>query len=155
GCEEPDPTCMAQVADTLQVARVLYGEVRRTSSGEPYDFSMNLHLFNGDTDQIERSVADTIPGVHQDIDDLREPVRRYVASRSGASRVGSLRTAVNVPGAECFIDDESVGTADDGGRLIVPNVQAGNRNVRVVAIGHQSFRSTVSIEAYSEATFEA
>ncbi len=155
GCDEPDPTCMSQIADSLGVARVIYGDVRRTSAGNTYDWSINLHLFNAETDQIEHSVADTIPGVRRDIDDLREPVRRYVAALSGAPRVGTLHIAVNVPGAEVFIDGEPVGTADDEGHLDVSDVAAGSRNVRVAATGHQSFRSTVSVEPYGEASFEA
>ncbi len=155
GCEEADSACMAQIAESLGVQRIVYGEVRRTSSGDPYDFSMNLHLFNAESGRIEHSVADTLSGVRRDIDDLREPVRRYMAALSGAPRVGSVRVAVNVPGAEVFIDGESVGTADAEGRLLVTDVQAGSRAVRIVAPGHQSFRSTVSVEPYGEATFEA
>lgn len=155
GCDDPDPGCMAQVAQTLGVQRIVYGDVRRTSAGSNYDFSLNLHLFNAETGQIEHSVADTVPGVRRDIDDLREPVRRYMAQLSGAPRAGTIRISVNVPGAEVFIDDASVGTADGEGRLVVTDVQSGNRNIRVVAPGHQSFRSTVSVEPYGEATFEA
>ncbi len=155
GCDDPDPACMAQVAQTLNAQRIIYGDVRRTSAGEPYDFSMNLHIFNAESGRIERSVADTIPGVRRDIDDLREPVRRYMSQLSGAPQMGSVRISVNVPGAEVFIDGESVGTADAEGRLIITDVQAGSRNVRIVAPGHQSFRSTVSVEPYGEALFEA
>ncbi|HEY8431320.1 MAG TPA: PEGA domain-containing protein [Sandaracinaceae bacterium] len=155
GCEEIDTACMAQVAQTLNVQRVVYGDVRRTSARAPFDFSLNLHLFNAETGDIEHSVTDTIPGVRRDIDDLREPVRRYIAALSGAPRVGTLHVSVNVPGAEVFIDGRSVGHADEDGRLDVTDVQAGSREVRVVAPGHQSFRSTVSVEPYGEASFEA
>lgn len=155
GCDEPDPQCLSQIADSLSVDRVVYGDVRRTSAGDTYDWSINLHLFNAETHQIEHSVADTIPGVRRDIDDLREPVRRYIAELSGAPRVGTLHISVNVPGAEVFIDDEPVGTADDEGQLDVTDVASGSRNVHIVAEGHQSFRSTVSVEPYGEASFEA
>jgi hypothetical protein len=155
GCEEPDPPCLAQMADSLEVQRIIYGEVRRTSGGQTYDFSLDLHLFNSGTDQIEHSVTDTIPSVHRDIDDLRDVVRRYIAQLSGAPRVGTLQVRVNVPGAEVFVDDVSVGTSDAEGRLVVNDVQSGSRRVRVVAAGHQSFRATVSVEAYGQAEFEA
>jgi hypothetical protein len=155
GCDEPDPTCLEQMAQTLTAERILYGDVRRTNVGQTYDFSVNLHLFNATTNQIENTVTDTIPGVRRDIDDLREPARRYVAALSGAPRAGTLRVTVNVPGAEVFVDGESVGTADEEGRLVIDAVQAGSRSVRVVAPGHQSFTSTVSVEAYGEASFEA
>ncbi|HJL20022.1 MAG TPA: PEGA domain-containing protein [Sandaracinaceae bacterium LLY-WYZ-13_1] len=155
GCEEPDPTCMAQIAESLEADKVVYGEVRRTSAGEEYDFSVNLHVFDAASGEIERSVAETIPGIRRDIDDLREPSRRYVAALSGAPRLGTVHVSVNVPGAEVFMDGESAGVTDDDGELVIENAQAGSRNLRIVAEGHQSFRSTVSVEAYGEATFEA
>jgi hypothetical protein len=155
GCDELEPVCLGQIAEALSADRLIYGEVRRTSAAEHYDYSVNLHVFNNETHQIERSVTDTIPGVHDDIDDLRDVVRRYASELSGAPRVGTLFVSVNVPGAEVFIDDQPVGTSDAQGRLTVTDVQAGNRNVRVAAEGRRSFRSTVAIEAYGEATFEA
>ncbi len=155
GCDEPDPMCMSQIADSLQVGRVIYGDVRRTSAGDSYDWSINLHVFNAETDQIEHSVADTIPGVRRDIDDLREPARRYMAELGGAPRVGAVHVSVNVPGAEVFIDGQSVGTADDQGQLAVSDVAVGTRSVRVVAAGHQSFSSTIAVEPYGDASFEA
>lgn len=155
GCDEPDPVCLSQMAETLTAERILYGDVRRTNPGATYDFSLYLHLYNAETQQIESTATDTIAGVRRDIDDLREPARRYLAALSGAPRAGSLRVAVNVPGAEIFIDDESAGTADENGALIIANVPAGSRRVRVVAPGHQTFGSTVSVEAYGEASFHA
>jgi hypothetical protein len=155
GCEEPDPTCLRQMAGSLSTQRIVYGDVRRTSASGTYDWSVNLHVFNAETDRIEHSVAEIIPGGRSDIDDLREPVRRFMARLSGAPQVGTLRVSVNVPGAEVFIDGESVGVADASGELRVPDVRSGSRNIRVAAPGHQGFRSTVSVEPYGEASFEA
>lgn len=155
GCADPDAACMAAIAGALQADYVIYGDVRRTSAGDDFDFSLNLHIFNAAEQQIAHSVAETIPGVRRDIDDLREPARRYIAALSGAPRTGTLSVSVNVPGAEVFIDGESAGVTDGEGHLTVSDIAAGSRNVRVVAEGHQSFRSTVTIEAYGEASFEA
>ena len=146
---------MGDIADSLEVDRIIYGDVRRTSARDDYDFSLNLHLFDAGSDEIERSIVDTIPGIRRDIDDLREPARRYVAALSGAPRLGSLRVSVNVPGAEVFIDGESVGVADENGELTVENVEAGSRNVRIAADGFRGFRSSLSVEAYAEADFQA
>lgn len=155
GCEEANEACMAEVAGSLESDLILYGEVRRTSSGEHYDFSINLFLYNRANNSVDSSVAETIPGIRTDVDDLRAPVRRFVLALSGAPRSGTLRVATNVPEAQVFIDDTLVGTADSEGRLTVSEVEAGTRHVRVVADGHNSFTSTVSMEAYAESTFEA
>jgi TolB-like protein len=155
GCPDPDAVCLANIAEALEADLVVYGDVRRTSARDRFDFSLNLHVFNRALQQIEHSVAETVPGVRRDIDDLREPARRYVAALSGAPRAGTLSVSVNVPGAEIFVDGVSTGSADSEGHLVVSDVAAGTRNVRVVADGHQSFRSSVTVEAYGEATFEA
>lgn len=155
GCDDPDPTCLEQMAQSLTVDRIVYGDVRRTSAGGRYDFSVNLHVFNAETNQIENVVTDTIASIHRDIDHLREPARRYIAALSGLPRTGTLRIQVNVPGAEVFVDGEWAGVAGEDGTLVLSEVPAGNRRVRVLAPGHQSFTSTVSVEAYGEAAFEA
>lgn len=155
GCDEPDPTCLAAIAESLEAGRIIYGDVRRTSSAEPFDFAVAIHNFDTASGEIEHSVADTIPGIRQDIDDLRDPARRWVAALSGAPRTGTLTVSVNAPGAEVFVDDESVGTTNDQGHLQVDGVEAGTRSVRVVAPGHSSFRGSVSVEAYGDAMLEA
>lgn len=155
GCDEPDSTCMSAIADSLEAPMVIYGDVRRSATGAQFDFQINLHFFNSQTDEIEHSVAETVPGSRQDIDDLREPARRWIAALSGAPRSGTLTVQVNVPGADVLIDGASVGHANAEGFLQVENVQAGNRNVQIVAPGHATFRSSVSVEAYGQATFEA
>ena len=155
GCADTDVECMNQIATSLDSDRVLYGEVTRTASSGQYDFSMTLRLFNRGQNDIERSVSRTIPGVHTDIDDLREPVRRFIAELSGSPRVGTLTVAVNVPGAEVFVDDTSAGQANGDGRLVVHDVASGTRRVRIVAPGHQNFSTSVSVEAYAEASVEA
>ncbi|HBQ13697.1 MAG TPA: hypothetical protein DEF51_22035 [Myxococcales bacterium] len=154
GCDDPNPSCMAEIADSLSTQRVIYGDVRRTSAEDQFDFSLSLHLFNAESDQIEQSVADTIPGIRTDIDDLREPVRRYVAALSGAPRTGTLRIVAQ-PGAEVFIDGEAVGTADAEGRFEVADLEAGTRNVRIAAEGFEPHSSQVAIEPYGEASLEA
>ncbi len=153
-CDNPNPTCLGAIAAALGVERIIYGDVRRTSAGDDYDFSINLHVFNATSSTIEHSVADTIPNVQRDIDDLREPALRWIRSLQGAPRTGTLIVRVNVPGAEVLVDGTSVGTVDDNGALRVEDVEAGTRQVRVTAEGHTAFTSSVSVEAYTEATLE-
>lgn len=154
GCDDPNPSCMAEIADSLSAERVIYGDVRRTSAEAQFDFSVSLHLFNAESDQVERSVADTIPSIRTDIDDLREPVRRYVAELAGAPRTGTLRV-VALPGAEIFVDGEAVGVADAEGQLVVEDLEPGTRNVRIAAEGHDAYTSQVALEPYEEASLEA
>ncbi|MCA9604095.1 MAG: PEGA domain-containing protein [Myxococcales bacterium] len=153
-CDNPNPTCLNSIASALGVDLMIYGDVRRTAAGDEFDFSINLHLFNATSGTIEHSVADTIPGVHTDIDDLRDPARRWMRSLQGAPRTGTLVVRVNVPGAAVEIDGSPVGTVDGNGALRFEDVESGMRQVRVTAEGHTAFSSSVSIEAYAEATLE-
>lgn len=154
GCDEPQPSCLASIAESLSVQRVIFGDVRRTSAGSDYDFSVNLHHFNAETGRIEHSVADQVASVQTDIDNLRAPARRWIASLSGAPPVGALTVQVNVPGAEVLVDGQSVGAVDDQGVLRLPEIEQGRRAVRVTAPGYAAFTATVTVEAYGESTLE-
>jgi len=154
GCDDPNPTCLHEIADSLSVQRLIYGDVARTSSGDDFQFSVNLHHFDNETGQIEHSIADTISSIRQDIDDLRDPSRRWMAGLSGVPRAGTLVVRVNVPGAEVVVDGDPVGVVDANGVLTVENVEAGSRQVRVTAAEHTAFTSSVSVEPYAEATLE-
>ncbi len=154
GCDDPHPSCLHEIAASLSVDRLVYGDVSRTSAGDDYQFSVNLHYFDNETGQIEHSVVDTIPRLRQDIDDLREPAQRWIAALSGMPRTGNLIVRVNVPGAEVSVDGNSVGVVDADGTLRVSDVQEGSRQVRVTAAEHTTFTASVSIEAYGEATLE-
>jgi len=154
GCDDPQPSCLGSIAESLSVQRVIFGDVRRTSAGSDYDFSVNLHHFNAESGRIEHSVADQLASVQTDIDNLREPARRWIASLSGAPPVGALSVQVNVPGAEVLVDGEAVGVVDAEGTLRLSEIEAGRRAVRVTAPGYAAFTATVTIEAYGEATLE-
>lgn len=154
GCEEPDAACMAEIARTLGVSRVIYGFSRRTSAGDDYNYAISLFSFNGQTGQIEGSISDTIQRGLADVDNLRNKVRDYVAQLTGQPRTGALRVAVNVPGAQVLIDGEAVGTADPSGTLVASEVASGRRRVEVVADGHQTFRGTVSVVPDDEVSLE-
>jgi len=95
-----------------------------------------------------------VASVQTDIDNLREPARRWIASLSGAPPVGSLTVQVNVPGAEVLVDGQAVGTADQSGALRLTDIEEGRRAVRVTAPGYAAFTATVTVEAYGEATLE-
>lgn len=145
GCDEPDAQCMAEIAEELAASRIVYGTVRRTGAGDQYDFALTLYNFNASTGQIEDSLTDTIPSVQADIDNLRPRADRYIAQFAGQARFGSVRFQTTTPGAEVFIDGESVGTTDDGGALVVTDVTEGNRDVRIEAVDHEPYEGSVRV----------
>jgi len=153
GCDEPDASCLAQIAETLEAQRILYGTVRRTSAGSSYDFEVTLSIYNAETGQIEGTVSDSIPRSQSDVDQLRDRVRRYMAQLSGSRQPGMLRVVVNVPGAEILVDGASVGFAADSGEFTV-EVPSGSRRVEVIADGYEDFRGSVTVVEGSDAELE-
>ncbi len=154
GCDEPDAACMAEIAGDLEAQRVIYGTVRRTSVGDQYNFALTLYLFDADAGQIARSVTDNISHLHQDIDDLRDNARRYVARLAGLAMHGSLRVDVEPEDAMVRIDGEDAGQAD-GGVFTATELTEGRHSIEITADGHQSFRASVTVVADQEAAVEA
>jgi hypothetical protein len=154
GCDEADAACMSKIADVLKVDRVIYGTTRRTSAGKDYDYSVNLYFFNSETDRIEASIADTVPRVQSDIDDLRARAERYIGKFSGKKAQGTLRVASNVPGATVRIDGKRVGSTDAQGNFVASDVPVGRHRVEVSSEQHTSFRGAVNVSSRDETELE-
>ena len=153
-CDEPDARCMGNIATALQVQRVVYGTVRRTSARENYRLSIALHIFNAENGQIEESVTDTVAHNRTDIDDLREPARAYISRLSGQPQTGSVVVRANVQGAEVRLDGAPAGSVAEGGVFTATNVPVGRHRIEVIASGHTTFRSTVTITPGDQAEIE-
>lgn len=154
GCDEPDAACMAEIAGDLEAERVIYGTVRRTSAGDDYDFALTLYLFDAESAQISRSLTDTISHLHQDIDDLRDNARRYMARLGNLALHGSLRVEVSPADATVSIDGEEAGHAQDG-VFVAGEVEEGRHRVEVSAEGYNPLRASVTVVADEEAALEA
>ena len=155
GCDDPNPTCLRSIAEGLSVSHVIYGDISRSSSGGDYEFSLSLHHYNNETGHIDPPIAATVSRLRTDIDDLREPARRWILRLSGAPQMGALVVRVNVPGAAVALDGEPVGVVDSDGLLRLPEVSAGSHRVQITADEHATFSSTVSVTAFGEASLEA
>ncbi len=152
GCEQPDAACLGLIAQTLEVDRILYGEVRRSSTSANYNFVVSIHIFTTSSGEISRSLSDTVPRVRSDIDQLRERVRRYVSELAGVGQSGTLRVTVEAEGAEVLVDGESRGAVTSGS--IALEVPAGRHRVEVVAPGRERFRGTVTVVSGDTAELE-
>lgn len=147
GCDEPDAACMAEISSELGQERTIYGTVRRTGAGAEYDFALTLYFFNAESSQIEDSLTDTIPRIHQDIDNLRTRSARYIAQFAGQAQYGSVRVHVNQAGAQVTLDGEEVGVTDAEGVLLIEDVTEGQHDVRVSAVDFEPFQGSVRVVA--------
>jgi hypothetical protein len=151
GCDEPNADCLTRIAQTLQSELLIYGSLAR-SAAAPSDLTIELHLFSASQGAIVRSVTDRIPRARSDVDDLREPVRRYIAQLAGVSGPTVLRIRANVPDAPVSVDGRAVGTTDAQGDLTT-EVTPGAHSVEVVAEGYEPHRGTVTARAGTETPF--
>lgn len=151
GCgDEPDTSCLAQIASALQMQRIIFGILRREGSA----FQLSLSLYDTGASQIERTVTERIPGSRTDIDDLREPARRLIAQLSGPL-TGSLRVVANVPSASVAIDGANAGTTDAEGAFQADALPIGEHRVSVSAHGYETWTGAVTISRDTEMTLDA
>jgi hypothetical protein len=129
GCEAPDPACLAQIAQTVGVQRVIFGTIQRTS-GDHYEFALSIHAYSAASGQVELNVDRNLSSTRTDIDDLRGPAREIIAGLSNVARTGTIRVVASA-GQEVRVDDQVVGTTDAGGTLVASDVAAGPHQVTV------------------------
>ncbi len=153
-CDEPDAACLGQMAEALEVDRIVYGNVRRTAAGSDYDYAVSLFVFDARQGRITHSIADTVPRIRSDIDDLRERARRYARQFAGIRRTGTLRIQANQPGAQVLVDGEDRGQLDEDGTLTLSEVPVGRHEVLVEKDGYTSFRGSVVVVADEEVAVE-
>ncbi len=153
-CDEPDAACLGKMAEALEVDRIVYGNVRRTAAGGDYDFAVSLFVFNAQKGRITHSIAETIPRVQSDIDNLRTRARKYARQFAGIRQTGSLRITANHPGSRVLLDGEEAGVLDEDGRLVLSEVAVGRHDIEVEARGYTSFRGSVIIVADEEVAME-
>ncbi len=154
GCSDADAACMAAIAQALSAQRIIYGTVRRTSTGANYRFSVTVSIFNSESGGIENTVTDAIPREQAEIDFLRQRVRRYVTQLAGTPQVGSIAVRSSVPEAQVSIDGTPSGTTA-GGAFTATGIESGPHVVEVSAEGYRTFTHRVNVEVGAQAEVDA
>jgi hypothetical protein len=131
GCEEPDAPCLAEVAKTLAVQRLVFGSV--TNAGGGYELTVNQY----DTADRQLHTA-SARGLRQA--QLRGPSGKesvlallaqlnQVEAPPPAPTTGTLRVHADMPNAQIAVDGETVGSLDERGVLSL-ELPAGKHVVR-------------------------
>jgi hypothetical protein len=93
GCDATELSCVQQIANTVGAQRLVYGTIhRQDSGGGRFDFVIAIHLYDTTSNSIIRSLDERLPSSRSDIDDLREPARRYattLAEGAGTATTGT------------------------------------------------------------------
>lgn len=149
GCEEVDAACLGQIAKALEVNRIVYGTVRRTSAQAEYDYELTVSIFDAETASIARTLNETIPRAQASFQAMGDRAERLITRLSTAGHEGVIVVAANVSDADVRLDGEPVGrTSHEDLRL--EGVSPGEHKVEIQASGYAPHLSRVTVEAGGE-----
>jgi hypothetical protein len=154
GCDELDAACLAEIAQSLQVERVVFGTIRRTSARDDHAFAIMLSLFDAQSGEIARQIDDTITQDQIDTNSLSTHAQRMVERLLSVSTGGAIAVQANVTDATVTINGQAVGQTREGA-LRIEGLQAGQYRVEVAKPGYQSHVSTVSVNDGADTSLAA
>ncbi len=112
-CEATELSCVQQIATAVGAQRLVYGTIQRVDgSGGRYEFRIQIDLYDTASGTVLRSLDERLPSSRTDIDDLREPARRFAtALATGAA----TSTTTSAPGPTPEGDRSAAGEDDGAG----------------------------------------
>jgi hypothetical protein len=145
GCDEPDARCMADIAGTLEVDRLIYGTILKAGD------EVQLSLFNFDavTGHVETSLEQKVRAAEVAEPALDATVATLLRRLAGEKVAGMLRITGDSPGAKVTLDGEDAGALDVRGELLLTEVAAGKHELSVEA---PSGRKDMSVNVAEGAT---
>jgi hypothetical protein len=82
GCDASDLACLGQIATTMGVQRIIYGTMQH-GTGTPMMYLIHIALYDAATNTILHQMDVELSSARSDIDDMREPARRYATELAG------------------------------------------------------------------------
>ncbi|HMI92112.1 MAG TPA: PEGA domain-containing protein, partial [Polyangiales bacterium] len=144
GCDEIDAACLADISKGLQVDRIIFGTIRRTSARADHAFAVMLSLFDAQTGEIARQIDDTIAPGQTDAQALAGHAQRLLERVRSVSTGGAISIQANVVDAEVTINGQPVGQTRDGA-LRLEGLEPGLYRVQIAKSGYTTHMSTVAV----------
>lgn len=138
-CDEPDARCMADIARTLEVDRLIYGTIARVGG----DFSVALFNFDAISGQIDSSLTEMVSAREMESVAVGPRMVALAKRLGGMNAVGSVRVLGNAALARVLVDNKDVGQLSEQGELLVESLPAGSHTV---AIENESGRAQQNVE---------
>ena len=145
GCPEPSLACLQEIANSLGVARLIFGTVWRTTTLEQARFDVEVVYYDAVARRTLTRVRDTLPLYQFSVEDLAQPSRRIALQFSGRESLGAIRVRSNLGSATVFLDGERVGAIREGKPEVELDASPGPHFVEVFANGYQPFRRRVGV----------
>ncbi len=141
GCFSETPACMAKAGKSLQVEKLLWGRMKKTTGG----FNLSLVLLDVASSKVEKSAVEMIAK-----GDLRrtcasETVSRLAMSILSTRRAG-LSIRVNISGARVTVGPRFIGLTE-GSKLVNSELLPGTHLVQVKAKGYGNWEEKVTLAA--------
>ncbi|MCG8556221.1 MAG: PEGA domain-containing protein [Proteobacteria bacterium] len=163
GCDDPDPSCLTDIALALRADKLIYGTVER--EGSDSRIRVNVDLFDQDSGGVDASAKIVADAKRYDDASMRTLARQTLDTLTGrrASKpvettpppepeapppvaTGAVLVEANVMAALVSVDGEEAGQMQ-GGRLLLQEVSPGSHSIEVTAPGYEPMRTTVTVTA--------
>jgi hypothetical protein len=144
GCIDESEACMARAGRSMQVAKLVWGTLRR----DPAGYSVTIKVLDVGEARIEHSVSETLSGTSLSAIGARGLVHKMTREFLPGSR-GSIRLTSNVSGARVTLGTQPVGLTVQVGRT-VEDVAPGTYALTVTKDGFRSWTHQVTVLAGQE-----
>jgi hypothetical protein len=141
-CPDEAPACMAQAGKSLGAAKLIFGNIKRSSS----DYLITLKLLDVNREVIESWEAETIPKRRADANTFRSLAPAWLAKLTGKGGGGTLQVRANVTGAAVSLDGTRIGTTGDQ-PVTIPDVAPGRHEVAVEKSGYTTTKQEFTLAA--------
>lgn len=129
GCDEPDPSCLGSIAETLAADRLIYGSMERSGS----DLRLALFSFDSTYGKVDGKLERRIPSAELGDGRLAGTLSELVKQLLTARSAGTVAVVGDQPGASVRLDGTSAGSLDARGELVLEAVPAGEHTLLVSA----------------------
>jgi hypothetical protein len=154
GCDDIDAACLSEIAKGLSVERVIYGTVRRNSTGTDYDYVLSMSLYDAEAGKIMREVDDTIPQSQIEFNVLATRCDKLMARLASNKSGGTIVIHANVPDAAVVVNGQAVGSLHEG-ELKLEDLASGEYQVEIKSEGYAPSVTMVSLQEGAESVIEA
>ena len=122
GCDTPDAGCMADIANTLKVDRLIYGTMTRQTGA----FEVSLFNFDAISGQIEATAKESMSDAQMaNSNILTTVIGRMTQALSGKTPTGTVMLAGAPNAGRVELDGVDVGRVEQGQGLRIDDVVAG------------------------------
>ncbi len=150
-CPDESPSCMVQAAASLNASQIVFGTIGGGATGET---TVTLKLLDARKGRIVSFLSEPIAANQKTSAALQGPVKKWFASLTGRTIVGSIRIRSTTIGAAIAVDGVPSGVTTDGA-ITLDSVSPGDHTVAVSKRGFSPFETSVTVEAGKTADVQA